>query len=310
VTDIQMLPSNVNAEMAVIGSCIYDRDAIFAIAPYLTVEHFYLERHRWVYDAILRCARQRIPTDYQTVGEVLRQMGHLEDIGGMDALIEYTTVVPTALHVEYYARAVLATAKGREVIQAGGQIAAAGYASQDQDELIASVTKMLQQATARPHMQGLYTAEQVDDEFESMIERGGVKAVPTGIVTLDRMLGGGFHQDELIIVGARPSVGKSWFALQLARYVAAGGGLVLFCSFEMGRVELWNRMISSESGVDSQKPRRGLVALSDADLRVITEARRKLREYPIVFEDNFGISMEGIHSAALGSRPSAGRLTS
>jgi predicted ATP-dependent serine protease len=77
------------------------------------------------------------------------------------------------------------------------------------------VTKMLQQATARPHMQGLYTAEQVDDEFESMIERGGVKAVPTGIVTLDRMLGGGFHQDELIIVGARPSVGKSWFALQL-----------------------------------------------------------------------------------------------
>jgi replicative DNA helicase len=308
MTDIPVLPSNLHAEAAVIGSCIYDRDAIFAIAPYLNVEHFYLERHRWVYDAILRCSRQRIPPDYQTVGEVLRQMGHLEDVGGLDALIEYTTVVPTALHVEYYARAVLATAKGREVIQAGSQIAAAGYEGLDEDELIANVTRMLQRATTRPHMQGLYTAEQVDDEYGQMLERGGVKAVPTGLASIDRMLGGGLHQDELILVAARPSVGKSWFALQIARNVVRDGGVVLFCSFEMSRVELWNRMIAHASGVDSQKPRQGLDALNDDELRRITEARRILREHPIVFEDNFGISMAGIHSAALGLHAERGQV--
>lgn len=306
MTDIQVLPSNVNAEMAVIGSCILDRDAVMAIAPWLTVDHFLLEQHKWIYDAILRCYRQRTPPDYQTVGEVLRQMGHIDTIGGVEALIDYTNVVPTAMHVEYYAAAVRDTAIAREIIQAGGQIAAAGYGSQAQEDLIADVTKMLQRATSRPHLSGLSTIEQVDDEYGLMLERGGTRAVPTGLTSIDRMLGGGFHQDELVILAARPGQGKSWFALQIMAQVAKAGGLVLFCSFEMKRGELYNRMVARESGVDSQKSRRGINALTDDDLRRITEARGKLRDYPVVFEDNFGVSMEGIHSAALGLQAERG----
>jgi replicative DNA helicase len=223
VTDIQVLPSNVNAEAAVIGSCLLDRDAITAIAPYLTVDHFLLEQHRWIYDAMLRCYQQRTPPDYQTVGEVLRQMGHIDAIGGVEVLIDYTNLVPTALHVEYYARAVINTAAAREIIQVWGEIAAAGYDTQDQDALIERVNTLMRKATTRDTMHGLYTAEQVDDEFEAMIERGGVKAVPTGIVTLDRMLGGGFHQDELIILAHGRGQGKSWFALQIMAQVAKAG---------------------------------------------------------------------------------------
>lgn len=308
MTDIQTLPSNVNAEMAVIGCCLLDRDAVMAIAPWLTVDHFLLEQHRWIYDAILRCYRQRTPPDYQTVGEVMRQMGHLDAIGGMEALIDYTNLVPTALHVEYYAAAVRDTAIARQIIQAGGQIAAAGYGTQAQEDLIADVTKMLQRATTRPHLTGLSTIEQVDAEYGEMLERGGMRAVPTGLATIDRMLGGGFHQDELVILAARPGQGKTWFALQMMAQVAKAGELVLFCSFEMKRVELYNRMVARDTGIDSQKPRRGINGLTDDDLRRITEARGNIMSYPIVFSDNFGISMEGIHSAALGLQAERGQI--
>ena len=308
MSNAPLLPCNFAAEAAVIGSCLLDRDAIQAIAPYLSVEHFYLERHCFVYDAILRCYQQRIPPDYLTVAEVLRQMGRLDEIGGISDLIGYTNFVPTAMHVEYYAKTVLSTATAREIIQAGGQIAAAGYDEADNDALIERVTGLLRKATTRPNMAGLYTMEQVDDEYELMLERGGVRAVPTGLASIDRMLGGGFHQDELVILAARPGQGKTWFALQIMAHVAKVGGLVLFCSFEMKRGELYNRMVARESGVDSQKSRRGIYALTDDDLRRITEARRVLRDHPIIFEDNFGISMEGIHSAALGLQAERGQV--
>lgn len=308
MSEAPTMPYNLDAEAAVIGSCIESRDAIDALAGMLQVEHFYLERHRWIYAAMLTCHQRRTPTDFQTVGEVLRQMGHLDEIGGTSALIAYSQAVPWSGHVLYYARTVMDTALAREVIQAGGQIAAAGYDNQDQDALIEHVTKVLRVATQRTNMRGLYTAEQVDDEYGAMLERGGVKAVPTGLASIDRMLGGGLHQDELVILAARPGNGKTWFALQIMAQVAKAGGVVLFCSFEMKRVELYNRMVARESGVDSRKPRQGLGALTDDELLRITEARGRLREYPFVFEDNFGVSMEGIYGAAQGLQAERGRV--
>src|SRR5262245_7696685 len=219
------LPANIEAERATLGSVLLNREAIIAITPWLQPEYFYLEKHAWVYEAMLACYNARIPPDTRTVSEELRRRDRLEPIGGLPYLSELVDAVPTSYHVEYYARIVERTALLRQLIVAGGKIAALGY--DEQDDLEATLDKAeatLFEVSQRRSTQDFMHIGQVIDSYYEQINyiqehRGEVVGVPTGFRDLDEITGG-LQRSDLIILAARPSVGKSSMALSLAYNVA------------------------------------------------------------------------------------------
>src|SRR5215217_5413649 len=174
------LPQNIEAEKATLGSILLNREAIVAVAPWLLAEYFYMDRHAQIYEAMLACYNARIPPDTRTVSEELRRRNQLDAVGGISYLADLVDSVPTSYHVEYYARIVERTALLRQLIVAGGKIAALGF-----------------------------------DEHH-----GEVVGVPTGFRDLDEITGG-LQRSDLIILAARPSVGKTSLALSLAYNVAS-----------------------------------------------------------------------------------------
>src|SRR5919109_3908233 len=219
------LPANIDAERATLGSILLNREAIIAIAPWLLAEYFYLEKHAWIYEAMLACYNARIPPDTRTVSEELRRQERLDPIGGIPYLAELVDAVPTSYHVEYYGRIVERTALLRKLIAAGGKIAALGY--DEQDDLEATLDKAeatLFEVSQRRSTQDFVHIGQVVDSYYEQINylqehRGEVVGVPTGFRDLDEITGG-LQRSDLIILAARPSVGKSSCAMSIAYNVA------------------------------------------------------------------------------------------
>lgn len=207
------LPADINAERAVLGSVMLERDAIIAIAPWLPSEYFYLEKHAWIYEAMLSCYNRRIPPDLSTIADELRRRDRLGPIGGIAYLGELAAEVPTAVHVEYYARIVERTAILRRLIEVGGKIAGLGY--QEDEELEATLDRaeaeLFTVSQRRANQEFVHIGKVVDAYFEQINylneHRGEVVGVPTGYRDLDELTGG-LQPSDLIILAARPSVGK------------------------------------------------------------------------------------------------------
>lgn len=226
------LPHNLEAEKATLGSILLNREAIVAVAPWLIPEFFYMERHAQIYEAMLACYNARIPPDTRTVSEELRRRNRLEPIGGVAYLSDLVDGVPTSYHVEYYARIIERTALLRKLISAGGKIAALGYNEQEElEDTLDKAEQTLFDISQRRTMQDFVPISQVIDSYYEQINylqehRGEVVGVPSGFRDLDEITGG-LQQSDLIILAARPSVGKCVAAWTLIDDPATGERLTI-----------------------------------------------------------------------------------
>jgi len=298
------LPADTNAERALLGSILIERDAIIAVAPWMMSEYFYLERHAWIYEAMLACFNHRpsIPPDISTVADELRRRDRLETIGGIAYLGELSAEVPTAVHVEYYGRIVERTALLRRLIHAGGKIAVYGY--DEREELETTLDKAEAELFAvsqhRTSQEFVHIGTVINTFFEQISshneQRGEVVGVPTGYQDIDKLTGG-LQRSDLIILAARPSVGKTSLALSLAYNVAVQAQeTVGIFSLEMSREQLVQRLIAMHTGLNMQKLRTGNVR--DHDLEQVIEAMGILSSVPIYIEDTAGLNIMEVRSKA------------
>ena len=256
-------PQNVDAEEAILGALLIDPDAIIRVATFLTSEDFYREKHGWIYDTALTLHDRREPIDLLTVCDELEHRQQLDEVGGPAFITALTNAVPTSIHAEHYARIVERTATRRRLIDAAGQIAALAYQEADDvDEVVDRAEQVLFGVSERRISRELVPIRQVLSKYYDRIEyltlhRGELIGIPTGFQRIDKLLGG-LQRSDLVILAARPSVGKTSLALSFAHNAAKKyGQRVAFFSLEMSNEQVVQRLISSETGIDAQRLRRG-----------------------------------------------------
>jgi len=298
----KMVPHNIEAEEAVLGSLLIDPDAIFKVASFLRPEDFYREKNGWIYEAILDLHERREPADFITVCEELERRGRLSEVGGAAYLTSLINAVPTAVHVEHYARIVERTAILRRLIAAAGQIAALGYeGGEDIDEVIDRAEQLLFAVSQRRLSREVVPIKQVLAEYYDRVEylyqhRGEMIGIPTGFSQLDKLLGG-LQRADLIIVAARPGVGKTSFVLAIAHNAAKKyGKRVAIFSLEMSREQVVQRLISAETGIDSQRLRLG--DIREEEWPKFAQAVGLLSETAIFIDDTPALSVLELRAKA------------
>ncbi len=296
------IPYNLDAERSVLGAILIHRDAIISVAPWLRPDDFYREAHAWIYEAQLSCYERREPPDLVTVAAELERQGRLEAVGGLVYLTSLADSVPTAVHVEYYGRIVERCAVLRRLITAGGQIAAIGYESPDDvEDALSRAEEVVFAVSQRRVTRDFVPIKEVTSEYFDRLSRlrashSEVIGVPTGLRDLDILLGGLQHSD-LIILAARPSAGKTSLALTVAYNAAVYHGVpVGIFSLEMSREQLVQRFLAMDTGIDSQRLRRGL--LNDEEFQEVSEAMGGLADAPIFVDDTPAISITELRSKA------------
>jgi replicative DNA helicase len=293
-TSERLVPANVDAERAVLGSVLIDPDAIIKIAPTLRVEDFFVDRHRWIYEATLALHERRQAVDFVTLCDELERRGQLTDIGGQAYIIELLNVVPTAINVEHYAGIVVRTAILRRLIDAAGQIARMAYEDKGEideivdraEELIFGVSEQRIQRTLAPISQVM---REVTERVQYLaLHQGELMGVPAGFRQLDKLLGG-FQKSDLIILAARPSVGKTALALNIAVNAAKRyGQRVAFFSLEMSAEQLVLRLLAAETGIDQQRLRLGQI--QEEEWGLLMEAAGVLSSTMMFIDDTPALS--------------------
>jgi replicative DNA helicase len=284
-------PHDIEAEEAVIGSLLIDPEAILKIATFLKPEDFYSETDKSIYRACFSLYQNNEAINQITVAHALMRQDKLEQIGGAAFLSHLISNLPTSLHVEYYARIVSSTATMRRLISAATQIEALGY--EDEADVEASLSKaedlLFQVRMKREARDFVPIREALGQYFEEAGSAGApregeIPSILTGFTALDEYLGG-LQRSDLIVLAARPSLGKTSLALNIARNAAVKQkACVAFCSLEMSRDAVVQRLLASESGLDSKKIRLG--RFSEQDEVRIMEASGVLSETPIYIDDS------------------------
>lgn len=287
-------PSNVDAEEALLGSLLIDTEAIYDVAPFLRPEAFYREKNKWIYESILALTERRQPVDLITLSDELRRRGQLDEVGGEAFVIGLLNIVPTSVHAHHYGKIVEAAHVRRSLIRAATTIVNLAY---DQDEDIRVTIDRAEQAlfsiseerTTRDLVAVKDIARSYLDRVEELHERGDeFIGVPTSFTDLDRTLGG-LNKSDLVIIAARPGMGKT--ALQLAIGQTAArryGKRVAIFSLEMSSEQLVQRMIAAETRIDSQRLRRG--DLEEHEWPIFYEAVGRISETQIFIDDTPSIS--------------------
>ena len=259
-------PQNTEAEEAVLGGLLIDPDAIIRVATILRPEDFYREKDAWIYDAIQILHERREPVDFLTVCDELERRGRLNEVGGAAFITSLINAVPTSIHVEHYARIVERTATRRRLLDAAGQIAALAYQEADDvEEVVDHAEQILFGVSERRISRELVPIKVVLSAYYDRIEyltrhRGEMIGIPTGFSDMDRLLGG-LQRSDMVILAARPSVGKTSLALSIAHNAAKKHGQrIAFFSLEMSNEQVVQRLISAETAIDSQRLRRGDIA--------------------------------------------------
>ena len=289
-------PHDVDAEEAVVGSLLIDGESITRVSSFLKPLDFYREKNRWCYEACLSLFDRSEGMNQVTVAHELSSEGHLEGLGGPSYLSHLVSIVPTSVHIEYYGRIVHRTSILRQLIRAAGDIAAIGYeAGTDVEAALSKAEEQLFRIRTGQGTRDFLHIRDVMDQYmeQSAIIQGGllergVAPIPTGFVDIDRLLGG-LQRSDMIILAARPSLGKSSLAITMARNAAGQGAIVGFFSLEMGREQLVLRLLASEAGVDTNRLRLGLS--SEPEERRIVDAIGLLSDLPIYIDDT---SLQGV----------------
>lgn len=288
-------PQSLEAEQSTLGSMLIDRDAVAKAMEYVTADDFYREAHRLIFTGICNLFERGEPVDIITLTEELRGRGQLDNAGGVAYLTTLMNIVPTSANIEYYARIVGRKSVLRHLISAATKIVAMGYEDvEDPDPIVDTAEQLIFNVGQRRHVQNFYpikdiirdSFDQIDKQYH---EKGASGGVPTGFSELDRMTSG-FHPSDLIIIAARPAMGKTSFALNIACNVARDSKQpVAVFSLEMSKEQLVHRLLCSEAMVDSYRLRTGY--LSDDDWPKLARAIGRLSEMPIYIDDTSAISV-------------------
>ncbi len=289
----RIVPFNVEAEEAVLGSLLLDAQAIIRIASFLRPDDFYREKNRWVYEAAIALYERREAIDFLTVRDELERKGQLEEAGGASFLTSLINAVPTSIHIEHYARIVERAAIRRRLISAASDIATLAY--DESDEVEATLDKAEQiifGVSQRSLTRDLTPISQVLNEYFDKIEylqshHGQVSGVPTGFADMNKLLGG-FQKSDLLIVAARPGMGKTSLMLGFTLSAALEGQPVAVFSLEMSAEQLVQRLISAETGIDQHRLRLGLIR--DEEMPLVTRAMGVLEATKIYIDDTPGIT--------------------
>ncbi len=295
-------PQSAEAEQSVLGAMLIEREAVPRVLEVLRDDDFYHDAHRAIFQSVVRLFERNEPSDLITVQEDLRQRGLLERVGGLAYLSGLTTVVPTAANVDHYARIVQEKSLLRALIAAGTQIASQGYeTSQQASTLLDEAERLIfglgerRNAHAYRRLHDL-VLEAFDRLEEAFGRQGTVTGVPTGFADLDRITAG-LQPSELIVLAARPSMGKTQLMLNMARNAAVSHGIpVGIFSLEMSAEALALRLLAAESLVDSQLIRSG--SLQDEDFKRIAQGLGRLGDAPIFIDDSGALTALDIRARA------------
>ena len=294
---------NIDAERALLGAIILKPDVMHDISVIIYPESFYADKHSAIYKAINEIFSKGDPIDIVSVTTKLKDMNQLERVGGASYVTELIETVPAAGNAAYYADQVQAKSSLRGLIHAADDIAEIGYSDPESvDEAMDQAEKKVFAATQAPSSQKfrpIGTAlSEAWERLEHLTENPQDKrGVPSGFTALDNVLAG-FQKSDLVILAARPSMGKTTFALDLARNAAMiGGASVGFFSLEMSDQQLVDRMLAAEAGVDSWKLRTGRLS-NDQEFEALQAAMEKLSKAPIHIIDEADMNIVKMKSAA------------
>lgn len=254
---IDLPPHNPEAEQAVLGSLLIDRDAILQVSEWLTPEAFYDAVNGTIYRAMLALFAARRPCDLLTLTNLLQDRGRLEEIGGMAYISQLITAVPTAVHVLHYAEIVIEHARRRALIDAAAELVRIGYQSADpiaMDELLGDARRRVEQFAVPVESTSTRLSEYMDEHRNRVVDRWEGRliehVVPTGIGPLDRITMGGMRPGDLIVIGGRPGMGKTSKMWQIAQHAAnRTRRLSIIVELEMSKEALVNRAIAAEANV-------------------------------------------------------------
>lgn len=293
-------PQNIEAEQAVLGAIFLEPSSLTTASELLIPEDFYRAAHQKIFHVMLKLNDEGKAVDLVTVTEELAATKLIEDIGGVSYLSSLAGSVPTAANIEYYAKIVNEKSLLRKLIRTATNIATDGYSREDEvDALLSEAEKSIMEVAQRKNVGAFHNIKDVlvrtYDNIEVMHQRvGDITGLETGFIDLDRMTAG-FQRNDLIIVGARPSVGKTAFALNIAQNVAqkTGENIAIF-SLEMGAEQLVMRLLCAEGNIDAQRLRTG--SLTDDDWGKLTMAMGSLSNTGIFIDDTPGVRISDIQS--------------
>lgn len=296
-------PQNVEAEQAVLGAMMLDHNAVIAAMEKLTPNDFYREVHRTIFEAMEHLHHENKEIDVITLPEELRRMKKLDDVGGIEYILSLPNLVATAANIEYHANIVAEKALARNLITTCTDLTAAAYdGEKEPEDLLDDAERKILQLSENKNRGdfspvGAVVEETLDKITKLYENKAGLTGLPTGFRDLDRMTSG-LQPSDLILVAARPSMGKTAFTLNIAQNVGVRQHkTVAFFSLEMSQEQLVQRILCQISHIDSQKLRTGQLN-SDEEWTRLTDACDKLYQAPIYIDDTPGISVVEMRSKA------------
>jgi replicative DNA helicase len=297
-------PQNLDVEASLLGSLLIDSDAFIKIGDMVRAEDFFDVHHSKIFAAMRALHDKRSPIDILTLSEQLKNADQLEAVGGAGYLTELTNFVPTAAHLEQYAQIVADKAIRRRLISASQDIATIGYdENKSLQELIEEAEIRLFEVSQRHVRQDVTSLESIlGESFDRLDDlhrnKGGIRGIPTGLRDLDKLLAG-LQRSDLIVIAARPSMGKTAIMLNMALDIATKTkhGSVLYFSLEMSKEQLVDRLLAAEARVDAWKLRTG-EGLTDDDFERLSAAMGELAEAPIYIDDTSGITVGDLRTKA------------
>jgi len=293
--NLRVPPHSQEAEESVLGAMLIDKDAVIAVAEFLLPEDFYDERLKDVYKACIDLYEERVPIDVLTVTEKLKKNKTLKEIGSSSFLAELANKVPTAAHVEHYGRIVKDTATKRSLMSVASKLVDVSLddglaANEAMDQAESAIFSLSQKSLSKAFRSVRDTLAESFDRLDELHKSGGgIRGVPTGFPDLDDALAG-LQQSNLLILAARPGVGKTTLAMNIAQYVAVElKRPVGFFSLEMSREELVDRLLVAQADIDAWKLKTG--KLSEDDFSKLSDAMGVLAEAPLFIDDTPALSV-------------------
>ena len=290
----KLIPHNIEAEEAVLGSLLIDPEALFRVTPFLKADDFYIQKNAWIYDAVISLHERREPIDFVTLCDEMERREQLGDAGGAAYVTHLINAVPSAIHVEAYGHIVEQAAIRRRLINAASRIAQLAYQEdRDIDQTVDQAEQALFSVSQRRITRDLAPVQEIIRRYYERIEylydhQDEALGVPTGFIDLDRLLGG-FQRSDLILIAARPSVGKTSLAISIARHAASLGQHIAIFSLEMSGEQVVQRMVSAETGIDAQRLRLG--DLREDEWPLFVQATGRLADFPLFIDDTPSISV-------------------
>lgn len=302
----KMPPQNVEAEQSVLGSLMIDKNAVIKVGDIITSEDFYKGNHGKIYEAMIYLYEHREPIDLLSLSNRLKETGDLEQVGGESYLASLANTVPTAANIVHYAKIVEKKAVLRRLIDNASQIVAEAYDETEEVEKTLDDAEQKIFSVSKKHIRQDFTPikpilEEAFDRIDDLHKnKGKLRGIPTGFVDLDNILSG-LQNSNLIILGARPSVGKSSLAMDIARHAAIHEKVpVGVFSLEMSKGEVIDRIICAEANIDLWKLRTGKLSSigENDDFSRIGHAMGVLSEAPMFIDDSATLNVMAMRTMA------------